>query len=338
MNSLQHRIDHFVELGKRLNDSYSEANPVISKAKAANPWFTEESIRTAMEGIIHNYLDQEKLRNWVDQYEITSLSSKTVGTVLAGNIPLVGFHDMLSIIIAGHKAMIKPSSKDYILINHIVELLNDINPSVKDHIKIVDKLSNYDAIIATGSNNSGQYFRKYFKNVPHIIRGNRNSVGIISGNETKEDLVLLGKDIFTYYGLGCRNVSKLYLPKSYDIQELLEALHEYNNVNLHYKYKNNFDYNIALYLLNKQTFYNNGSIILKEDKSIASRIASCNYEYYTLEEELISLIQEQNDKIQCIVARRDIPGIKSVRFGLAQQPNLMDYADGIDTMAFLTKL
>ncbi len=230
MDSIQKRIDAFVRLGDLLSQSSDGIDQVLLEAKSVNPWFTEKSIRNAIDGIVSHFLNQEKLEKWINSYPSNRSKKYNVATVLAGNIPLVGFHDILAILLSGNTAMIKPSSKDIVLIRYIVNLLYKIDPSFENSLAIVNQLSNYDAVIATGSNNSGQYFKKYFSNVPNIIRGNRNSIAILSGNESKEELRALGEDIFTYYGLGCRNVSKIYIPEEYNINGLLEILHEFNKV------------------------------------------------------------------------------------------------------------
>jgi hypothetical protein len=335
--TLDQKISLLCQLNNYLNEGSAALDDVKALAKVQNPWFTLESIDFALNGISNSYLSEVALKNWTSNYAI-STDSKVIGTVLAGNIPLVGFHDLISIFLANHKALIKLSEKDNALITHLIEKLISFDESVSDYFAIVNQLKGFDAVIATGSNNTGTYFRKYFSKKPNIIRGNRNGIAILSGNETNEDFEQLGKDIFTYFGLGCRNVSKIYVPKGYDFKPLLEGLHEFNKVNLHHKYRNNFDYNIALFLLNKQDFMNNGSLILKESEHIPSRIASCHYEFYDSIDELSSQINVKMDTIQCITSNLEIDNIKTIPLGKAQEPSLSDYADGIDTMEFLTRL
>jgi hypothetical protein len=250
---------------------------------------------------------------------------------MAGNIPLVGFHDFLCVFIAGHKALIKPSSKDETLIRHITETLMDWNEEIKDLVQFETMLKNCDAYIATGSNNSAGYFEYYFKKYPHIIRRNRTSVAILTGEETKEELEMLADDVFLYFGLGCRNVTKIYVPEKYDFIPLLDALKKYDRFADHHKYKNNYDYYLAIHLLNKKFYMSTASILLIEDPSVFSPISQLNYEYYTDVDELTASLKD-NSSIQCIVGKNFVP------FGQSQRPTISDYADGVDTLQFLARL
>jgi len=336
---LSERIESLVELGHQLSNDKGILYQAIRQAYNENKWFIEENCHMAIESITDQFLQRKELENWVNAYSFPNEEAvKRVGLILAGNIPLVGFHDVLSVFIAGHKSVIKLSDKDKILLPAILNVLYDINPQASKYFVIVDRLTEYNAVIATGSDNSAVHFEYYFKHVPHIIRRNRNAVAILHGMESRADIVTLGKDIFNYFGLGCRNVSKLYVPKGYDLEFIMEALHDYKELVLHNKYKNNFDYNYAIYLLNQDKFLMNGCVLLKESTDITSRIAMLGYEYYNSIEELKALLTARQEEIQCIVSNQIIKGFNTVRFGHSQQPFLSNYADGVDTLEFLSKL
>lgn len=337
--TLEDRIHVLVELGQQIQTRQEELQPIIHKTYLENKWLTDANCQKALEGIVEHFLQKDKLKSWTSEYQIAdNINRKSVGLILAGNIPLVGFHDVLSVFVAGHKSYIKLSDKDKNLIPHLIKWMENINADSKDYFEFVDRLSSYDAVIATGSNNTAVHFEYYFKHVPHIIRRNRNGVAIIDGTETKDTLLELGKDVFDYFGLGCRNVSKLYVPKDYDFNFLMETLHEYNELVLHNKYKNNFDYNYAIYLLNQDPFLSNGCVIVKETKDIATRIAMLGYEYYENTSSLAKELTNRADEIQCIVSQSEINGLQTIKPGKAQQPHLSDYADGVDTLLFLTGL
>ncbi len=334
---LEKRIAALVALGNRLKKSDERLEAVIHKAYLYNPWFTKENSAKAIEAIVEQMLSEKLLRDWISHYDLSKKSRpKKVALILAGNIPLVGFHDVLSVFLAGHQSMIKLSEKDRFLLPYLIELLNEIDPAIAPYFEVTDRLSNFDAVIATGSNNSARYFEQYFGKYPHIIRKNRNAIAILDGRESEEELKELGRDIFQFFGLGCRSVSKLYLPKGYHFEPLLEALHTYNELVLHNKYKNNFDYNYTLLILNKIPHQSNGCVLMTEDTSLQSRIASLHYEYYEAEAKLKTDLENQKDEIQCAVGKMELDGVAVFPFGKAQQPRLMDYADGVDTMEFLT--
>jgi hypothetical protein len=262
-----------------------------------------------------------------------------VGLILAGNIPMVGFHDVLCVLITGNVALIKASSQDARLIKYVLEMLIEIESSFKDQYYFVERLENFEAIIATGSNNTSRYFEYYFGKVPHIIRKNRNSVALLTGNETKEQLSELGHDIFDYYGLGCRNVSKLMVPKGYNFNFFFESIETYQPIINHHKYNNNYDYNKSIYLVNSDKHFDNGFLLLKEDERLASPLAVLFYEYYDNLDSAQKLLEEQSDKIQCIVSTAPLQVQNQVvDFGKSQQPDLWDYADNIDTIEFLQKI
>lgn len=338
--TLTERIAALSALGQTLlreDDDYLAAT--IARTAIHNPWFTVAHQQQAIRAIATNMLDEQALHNWVATYDLPEYQwPKHIGLVMAGNLPLVGFHDVLCVFVAGHKGIIKLSEKDLYLLPALLRMLAQVEPRTADYFETVERLTGFDAVIATGSNNSARYFHAYFDKYPHIIRSNRNAVAVLSGQETHEELVALGRDVFDYFGLGCRNVSKLYLPVGYGFDPLLEALYEYRDVVNHTKYKNNFDYNYALYLLNKVEFQANGCIMLRPDTSLQSAIATLHYDYYTDADHVAAMLLAQQSDIQLVVSHRPLPGITTFAPGQAQQPTLSDYADGVDTMAFLRGL
>ena len=265
------------------------------------------------------------------QLPAENTAPRTIGIIMAGNIPLVGFHDFLCVFISGHKAVIKPSSKDQVLIKHLVEKMAEWDHQVSNLVEFSEMLKGCDAYIATGSNNSSRYFDYYFAKYPHIIRRNRTSVAVLTGNETKQELEKLADDVYLYFGLGCRNVTKLYVPEGYDFVPLLEAFKKYNYLTDQHKYKNNYDYNLALHLLNKKYYMTNGSILLIEDTAIFSPISQLNYEFYSGNDDLSAKLPAAQD-LQCIAGKGFTP------FGEGQCPSISDYADGVDTLKFLVAL
>jgi hypothetical protein len=331
--NLQQRTD----LGKRLGEYILSADPqwVAAKHKASieNGWFIPAFIDQAAGSIANTMLEPSALAAWVSKYSIPATNSqpKNVGIVMAGNIPLVGFHDFLSVFISGHRQTIKASSKDEVLIKHLVQQLHAWEPATESLIGFQSMLKGCDAYIATGSNNSARYFDYYFNKYPHIIRRNRTSVAILNGNETVEELALLADDVYQYFGLGCRNVTKLYVPENYDFVPLLETFKRYNYLADHHKYKNNYDYQLAILILNKQYYMTNNSLILHENGAFFSPISVLHYSYYK-DETAVAASLPGNEDIQCIVGKEYLP------FGRAQQPGLSDYADGADTLQFLLSL
>lgn len=330
MIALNNRIALLDKLGKYISTNDNEWKAVKDNAWNKNAFFTPENIELAAKNIANNYLNRDLLENWIKNYKTTE-SPKTVGVVMAGNIPMVGFHDILCVFMSGHKAMIKISSKDDVLIPHLMDKLIEWNENVRDHIIIAENLKNCDAYIATGSNNTSRYFERYFSKNPNIIRKNRTSVAILDGNETENEIQRLGDDIFRYFGLGCRNISKLYVPMEYDIKLILKELENRKDIIHHSKYKNNYDYYLSIYMLNKVDFYTNGSLILLESKDHFSPISVVNYEYYSDKDNLLESLQN-DDNVQCIV------GKDNISYGDTQSPQLNDYADGADIMMFLNEL
>lgn len=308
-----------------------------------NRWFTPDNIQLALTAIAEQMLTREKLNAWTAKYPIGSHlhPEKTIGLVMAGNIPLVGFHDWLCVFVAGQRALVKLSDKDRRLLPFLVAKLGEWAFESWEYTEFIgegEQLKGFDAVIATGSNNTARYFEQYFAKYPHIIRRNRNGIAVLDGTESSAELYTLGRDIFTYFGLGCRNVSKIYVPRGYDFNPLLEALHEYREIIHHDKYKNNFDYNFTLFILNKIPHQNNGCLLLREETTLSSRIASVHYEYYDNLDELEGALSAQSDDIQCIVGKVKLAHLPVLSFGMSQEPGLSDYADGVDIMQFLTGL
>lgn len=330
--NLQQRIDLLSRLGEYMQSGNEEWNLFKERASRENGWFIPEFINLACANIVTHFLQKNTLKEWVKDYHLQEPQSpKTVGLVMAGNIPMVGFHDMLCVFISGHIAMIKLSSKDAVLLKHLAGKMAEWNDEVSDVIQFADMLKGCDAYIATGSNNSAAHFEYYFKKYPHIIRRNRTSVAILTGDETNEELSLLADDVFLYFGLGCRNVTKIYVPENYDFVPLISAFKKYDYLADNHKYKNNYDYNLALHLLNKKFYMSTEAILLAEETSVFSPISQLNYAFYDNINEIISQLKASDD-IQC-VAGRDF-----TKFGGAQYPSISDYADGVDTLQFLSGL
>lgn len=331
--NLQHRIDLLVQLGQYILSANENWLAAKEKAGYENGWFTQEFVLRATQNIANEFLQKETLENWVKKYPIESNNNnpKKIGIVMAGNIPLVGFHDFLCVFISGNIALIKASSKDIVLIKHLVEKIIEWDAKAANYLLFAEMLKDCEAYIATGSNNSSRYFEYYFAKYAHIIRKNRTSVAILSGKETKQELEKLADDVYYYFGLGCRNVTKIFVPVDYNFVSLIEAFNKYQHLADHHKYKNNYDYNLALHMLNKVYYMTNGSILLIEDKKLFSPISQLNYEFYTSEESVITSLKEKPE-LQCII------GKNYISFGAAQCPLVHDYADGVDTLSFLTSL
>ncbi|WP_312313320.1 acyl-CoA reductase [Empedobacter brevis] len=325
------------ELAEKFEEWKDDAAYAISDAEAYNNWFTKENITLALKNW-SEALTTENLHAWTKKYPYAE-APKNVGIIMAGNLPLVGFHDLLSVVISGNNALIKTSSKDDKLIQLVIKFLYSVNGEFKTIIQTVERLEDFEAVIATGSNNTARYFEQYFGKVPHIIRKNRTSVAVLNGLETEEDLKKLGDDLFIYYGLGCRNVTKLYVKDEGQLPNVFEAIFPWGETVInHPKYANNYDYNRAIYLLGKDEFLDNNFVLLKKDSSLHSPIAVVNYETYTDINEVKHYLAEHNDQIQCIVGNEMKDNPNYVEFGQTQFPNLTDYADNIDTLKFLAEL
>lgn len=309
---------------------------LIQLSQSHNRWFTPEQVYFAIESWAEA-LTPANLDKWLSAYDIENVQPKTVGLILAGNIPLVGFHDFLSVLITGHKVLVKTSSNDQHLLPFLAKYLITIEPEFAEYITFIDgKLEGFDAVIATGSNNTARYFEYYFKDKPAIIRKNRNSVAVITGDETNKELEALGEDIFRYFGLGCRNISKLFVPEGYDFTKFFEAMYKYKDVIAYEKYANNYDYNKAVFLMSNFKILDNGFLTIKEDTGYASPISSVFYEYYNDKGALQKRLKDDSENLQCIVSQLDIPN--KIGFGEAQHPRLWDYADNVDTISFLIKI
>lgn len=300
------------------------------QSMAENSWFTETNIQDALNGLAY-MLRPEALKKWLEHYNLGHrYTGKTVGMVLAGNIPMVGFHDIFTTCLAGHKALVKASSQDRRLLPLVFKAFNEALGGEVFEIEWTEgKLENMDAVIATGSNNTSRYFEYYFGKYPHIIRKNRTSVAILTGDESDEELKELGRDVFSYFGLGCRNVSKLYVKDDFDLDRFFKAIYDYNEIINHHKYANNYDYFRALWMMNREDLLENGFLVLRPSEAIASPIATLFYERFEDEDVLRESLNEKEEEIQCLVSKKDVP------FGKAQSPELWDYADGVDTAEFL---
>lgn len=335
--TFEQRKKALTELGNRLKNLESDQLDSLSlEAVNQNNWFTKTSVSNSIEAWAHS-LSEEKINQWTKGYNLSPSQKQEVGLILAGNIPMVGLHDLLSVLIAGHIAAVKLSSQDSALIQFIISELKAISPELGDQIKLVEQLKEADAVIATGSDNTARYFKHYFGKKPNIIRQNRTSIGVIKGDESSEDFADLGKDIFSYFGLGCRNVSKVFIPKNFEVRELIDGMMSYESVIDHHKFRNNYDYNKSIYLVNNEPHLDSGFFLMRETEDLVSPISVLFYEYYDSEAQLSLRLSTISDKIQCIVSK-DAWYPNSIRFGQAQAPDLWDHADGVDTLEFLDGL
>jgi hypothetical protein len=330
--NIQERIKIMVKAGEYITNNTPDWQDAKAEAAYKNGWFTGEFVQHAATQIAQNFLTEAALNKWVAYYHIDdNIQPKNVGIIMAGNIPLVGFHDMLCVFISGHYQTIKLSSKDDVLLKHLVKYLYSLDAEIQNHISFASMLKGCDAYIATGGNSSASSFEEYFGKYPNIIRKNRTSAAILTGNETANELKSLADDIHLYFGLGCRNVTKLYVPQGYDFVPLLQSFEAYKNFADHHKYKNNYDYNLSITLLNHVYYMTNDATLLIENKGLFSPISQLFYEFYTDLNLTIETLQ-QNKDVQCIV------GASFLAFGEAQNPSLFTYADGVDTMEFLLGL
>jgi len=330
--NLTQRIQLLAKLGDYLQENNTEWQAVKQRAYEANAWFAPEFIDLACENIARYFLQKNLLTDWAEKYAVPNEQNhqQTVGIVMAGNIPLVGFHDFLCAFISGYKQLIKLSSKDNVLLPFLINKIIAWNADAASVVAFSDSLRHCNAYIATGSNNSGRYFEYYFGKYPSIIRKNRTSAAVLTGAESSTELDLLCDDMMLYFGLGCRNVTKLLVPESYRFEPLLNALKRYNYFFDFHKYKHNFDYQLALLQMNSKFYMNSGAVILTENEALFSPISVVHYDFYKEEKELSFL--KNNESIQCLIGNQYLP------FGKAQQPTLSDYADGVDTMHFLNKI
>jgi hypothetical protein len=336
--NINNRLEAFTELGERLRNLDDDTLYRLSRQAAnKNNWFTEDNVKTAIQSYA-GMLTKEKLTAWVSQYELGNITPRKVGLILAGNIPLSGFHDMLCILMAGHELHAKLNANDPVLPAFFREQMIDINSIFEGWIHFPERLNHIEALIANSLNDSSsRYFEQYFAKMPNILRKSRNSIAVLTGKENAAELKQLGVDIFAYYGLGSRNIAKLYVPQNYVFTTLFEALEEWKHVTHHHKYNNNYDYNKSVYLVNSIPHYDNGFLMLKEDPLLVSPISVLFYERYADEGDLALKLQMHKDQIQFIVSK-DAWYPKSLDMGQVQSPQLHEYADNIDTMAFLARL
>ena len=332
--NLAARIQWASRLGEHLLSNQSDWLEAKDRAFRSNPWFTPEFIDLATQQIAHSFLGKNQLEAWATEAGIADdLSTNArIGLVLAGNLPLVGFHDWLCVFISGHPCHLKLSAQDSVLFTHIREQLIAWEPKLAPYLQFADRLNGLDAYIATGSDNTARYFEYYFGKYPHIIRKNRTSVAVLNGQESANDLKSLSDDLYQYFGRGCRNVTHLFVPRHYDFQSLLESGVDYQYLSEHHKFKNNYDYQLALRILNKEYYMTNQIGLFVEQPSLYAPISVIHYTYYDRIEEVESFLHQEADRIQCRV------GLGGVPFGSAQKPDLRDYADGVNTLDFLRSL
>ena len=335
--TLQERKNALIALGERLQHiPQDELEQLALRTINENNWFNLANVTRAVKAW-GEALQAEKVDFWLKDLKEEPSQTATIGLIMAGNIPLVGLHDLLTVLMAGHRAAVKFSSQDKVLMQFIMSELLKLAPAIEKQIEVVEQLKGIDAVIATGSDNTARYFKQYFGNKPHVIRQNRTSIAVVTGNEDKEALNKLGKDIFTYYGLGCRNVSKIFIDKNADITQLIDGLMDYEDVLTHHKYLNNYDYNKSIYLVNGEPHLDSGFFLMRETEELVSPISVIYYEYFENEAQLAVRLSTFADKTQCVVSDQGwYP--HSLNFGDAQSPELWDYADGVNTLDFLTSL
>lgn len=341
--TIDKRINAFCQLGSRIiadsipgcNSSLSNA---IENAQIHNPWFTPSNVRNSINAIAKQWLNETTMNNWISRYPIDKLntrSPKTIGVIMAGNIPLVGFHDFMCVLVSGNRFLGKFSSKDGNLMLTITQMLTQIEPEFANYIEITDnQLKGFDAIIATGSDNSSRYFDYYFKNYPTIIRKHRNSIAIITGTETASDFEQLSDDIFNYFGLGCRNVSKLLVPKGYNFIPMLDNFIKWSHLINHNKYANNYEYSRAIYTMNQVMHLDTGYLLVTPSEAIESPVGVLFYQEYSTLKDAVEYINQNEERVQCIVGNADTHP-QAIPFGTTQSPRIDDYADGVDTVKFL---
>ncbi|HYW95146.1 MAG TPA: hypothetical protein VE870_06140 [Bacteroidales bacterium] len=354
--TFQEKTEAFITLGKffaqfrtasfnenteleELNNQFKERfDRLILTEENHNPWFTPENIRFSL-GSFADALQKDKLGKWISHYPALASAPAqrlNIGVIMAGNIPMVGFHDFLTVLISGHRLVAKLSSKDEHMLPAVWDVLVWLNHDFNGLVAFEEgRLKNPDAIIATGSNNSSRYFEYYFGKYPHIIRKNRNSAAVLDGSETASDLEHLAGDIFTYFGLGCRNVSKIYIPADYEIPHLLDHFQHYAYLANHHKYVNNYEYYRAIHLVNQTPFLDTGFLVVKEDRNYSSPVGTIHYERYTKKEQVVDRLHQDQDQLQCTVAKNLD---NTLDFGMTQSPMLWEYADNVDTLKFLLNL
>jgi len=319
------------------NYTYSEKefHNLLIKSEIENPWFTQENLTFALKNWAE-ILNEKNIKNWQKKYNFTN-KPKTVVLILAGNIPLVGFHDILCTVLSGNKPIIKLSSKDRILLPFLMKIWNEFSVNSINY-EFTEKLENFDAIIATGSDNTARYMEYYFREYPRLIRKNRTSLAVLTGNENDIKLQELSEDIFRYFGMGCRNVTKIFIPEGFDLERLFKNFLNFKNITNHNKYANNYEYNKAVYLLNKEKFWDNGFVMLRECEDLFSPLSVVNLSRYKSFEAIKYFVKTHTEKIQCLVSSIKKFNVNVVEFGKSQKPSICTYADNIDTMEFLNKI
>ncbi|PWJ58878.1 acyl-CoA reductase LuxC [Dyadobacter jejuensis] len=334
------QINAFTQLGSFIEDPQNQAilSDWCQAAYLKNNWFKPELVQQSLLALAEQYLRKNKLEAWLEKYPLPNSPCK-VGVVMAGNIPAVGFHDVLCVLASGHTLLAKPSTDDQALMLLLLQKLISFEPSLAEQIQIVDRLNEADAYIATGSDNTARYFHYYFAKKPHIIRKNRTSIAILTGEETHEELKALGEDVLKYYGLGCRNVSKIYVPKDYEFTPFYEAIEPMADRFLnHHKYFNNYEYNKSIVLINRVPHFDNGFLILTESPALVSPISMLHYQRYERLTDIEESLVDQQEKIQCVISSSQLNWPHSIEMGKSQSPGLSDYADNVDTMKFLSSL
>ncbi len=335
--NLEKRIIAFSQLGAHLDKlSPGTLDALSIEVIRENPWFTFENVASAIHGVTR-FLAKESLLKWTSSYHLHPALPKSIGVSMAGNIPLVGFHDFLCVLISGHRLKARLSSQDSILMMHVANKLIELEPAFRNVIQWEHKLNQVDALIATGSDNTARYFEYYFRNIPHLIRKNRSSCAVISGTESHAELTALGTDVFRYFGLGCRNVSKLFVPIAYDFANLFHSWEKHRNTIDHSKYANNYGYQKSISRVNKTPFFDNGYVLLQEATALVSPIAVLYFEYYVNQNDLQQKIDVHREKLQCIVSAKGLLR-GSDAFGETQFPGVADYADKVDTLRFLSEV
>mgnify|MGYP005811251831 CR=1 FL=1 len=336
--NLQERISAFAGLGKKIAKlTENELDELCRRIQNQNQWFTRKQVEAAL-GAWQQELNEDNIVGWIGPYHLDAVENpKSVGVLMAGNIPAVGFHDLMCVLLSGHRACVKLSSSDQILMQWLIDSLLSLEPRFSSLVSVEEMLKSKDAYIATGSDNSARYFEYYFGKYPHIIRKNRTSVAILEGGESPSDLQALGQDIFLYYGLGCRNVSKLYVRNEDSIRLLLDNLEGYSYVGDNHKYFHNYEYNKSIFLVNREPHLDNGFLLVRESEQLVSPVSVIYFEIFEDQKLLQETLLAQAEKIQCVLSRDSwFPG--SLDFGKAQCPGLGDYADGVDTIRFLQSL
>lgn len=333
--SKQARIESLAALGEHLGKLSTSHPSLLEEARIKNPWFTPDNLHLCL----NNWgkaLQTTHIKAWLQPYGEQPNRVKDIGIIMAGNIPLVGLHDLLAVLGMGHRAKIKPSHSDEVLMKHVLAFLVQNEPLLEDYIELVDRMNDADAVIATGSDNSSRYFEYYFRDIPHVIRKNRTGVSILTGNETNEQLIALSDDLFTYFGLGCRNVTKLYVPEGYNFTPVIEAMSKYQDIIHHHKFANNYTYHKAIFLMNLDKHIDTGFVLMKEDKGIHPPLGCIFYQFYVDVNDVVLEIRSKKDELQVVVGQINFPGV--IAFGKTQDTGLSDFADEVNTLEFLASL